>query len=279
MITNMSAYDALQRRITEIKEWMAKYKDKGEKMAAAIQSKQKILDQLEEEAELYAPPQLEKELTFQFPEIGKLEESVCRMNDVSFKYPSMDHMLLEHINLQIDCDSRVAMIGANGVGKSTLVKLITGALQPISGECIRNRQARIALFTQYHIDQLNLEQSAIEFLQQRFANDDELKDEKDKLQYVRRRLGRFNLTGNQHTQQMKYLSGGQKSRVAFCVATWSKPHFLIMDEPTNHLDMETIDTLITAIKKFEGGVLVISHDQHFFTTCCFAILGSDFRRN
>jgi len=147
------------------------------------------------------------------------------MSDVSFKYPSMDKMLLEHIDLQIDCDSRVGMIGANGVGKSTLVKLITGALQPISGDCIRNRQSRIALFTQYHIDQLNLEQSAVDFLLQRFANDDELKDEKDKLQQVRKRLGRFNLTGNQHTQQMKYLSGGQKSRVAFCVATWSKPHF------------------------------------------------------
>ena len=130
-------------------------------------------------------------------------------------------------------------------------------------QCQRNRQSRISLFTQYHMDQLNLEQSAVEFLCDKFSEEKEMKDKKDKTGYVRRRLGRFKLTGKQHTQKMKFLSGGQKSRVAFCCATWSKPHFLIMDEPTNHLDMETIDSLVNAIESFPGGVLVISHDQHF----------------
>merc|ERR1712244_164795 len=115
----------------------------------------------------------------------------------------------------------------------------------------------------YHMDQLNLEQSAVEFLCERFAEDEEMQKHKGKTGYARRRLGRFKLTGKQHTQKMKNLSGGQKSRVAFCVATWIKPHFLIMDEPTNHLDMETIDSLIEAIESFPGGVLVISHDQFF----------------
>merc|ERR1712154_159808 len=115
----------------------------------------------------------------------------------------------------------------------------------------------------YHMDQLNLEQSAVEFLCERFKDDKEMLLHKDKTGYARRRLGRFKLTGKQHTQKMKYLSGGQKSRVAFCVATWTKPHFLILDEPTNHLDMETIDSLIEAIESFPGGCLVISHDQHF----------------
>merc|ERR1712154_277278 len=115
----------------------------------------------------------------------------------------------------------------------------------------------------YHMDQLNLEQSAVEFLCERFAEDAEMLQHKDKTGYARRRLGRFKLTGKQHTQKMKFLSGGQKSRVAFCVATWTKPHFLILDEPTNHLDMETIDSLIEAIESFPGGCLVISHDQHF----------------
>merc|ERR1712207_11907 len=106
-------------------------------------------------------------------------------------------------------------------------------------------------------------QSAVEFLCERFKDDKEMVAQKDKTGYARRRLGRFKLTGKQHTQKMKYLSGGQKSRVAFCVATWIKPHFLIMDEPTNHLDMETIDSLMDAIENFPGGVLVISHDQYF----------------
>merc|ERR1712129_74868 len=218
---------------------------------------------LESKAELLCPAKADKMLKFEFPDVGQLEEYVCLMEDVDFKYPNMENMLLTNVNMVLDTDSRIGMIGANGVGKSTIVKLIMDKLEPINGECRCNRQARIALFTQYHMDQLNLEQSAIEFLCERFKDDKEMMAQKDKNGYARRRLGRFKLTGKQHTQKMKYLSGGQKSRVAFCVATWIKPHFLILDEPTNHLDMETIDSLIEAIESFPGGCLVISHDQHF----------------
>lgn len=232
-------------------------------MASAVKSKRKILEELESKAELLEPARKDKQLKFEFPDVGQLEEAVCIMEDVSFKYPGMEEMLLSNIDMILDTDSRIGMIGANGVGKSTIVKLIMGKLEPISGDCRNNRQARIALFTQYHMDQLNLEQSAVEFLCERFAKDKEMMAQNDKVGYARRRLGRFKLTGKQHTQKMKYLSGGQKSRVAFCVATWVKPHFLIMDEPTNHLDMETIDSLIDAIDNFPGGCLVISHDQHF----------------
>ena len=235
----------------------------GEKMAAQVHSKRKILEKLEDEAELLCPPNADKVLEFEFPDIGDLDDYICRMADISFKYPNMSEDLLSNITLQLDMDSRIGMIGANGVGKSTLVKLIMGQLEPNTGDCIRNRQAKISLFTQYHMDQLNLEQSAVEFICSKFADDEEMKKNKDKIQFARRKLGRFNLTGKQHTQKMKYLSGGQKSRVAFCIATWQQPHFLIMDEPTNHLDMETIDSLVSAIESFHGGVLVISHDQYF----------------
>lgn len=242
---------------------MNKFKDKGTNNAAAVASKRKILEEMEEDLERYQPPNAEKTLDFEFPDVGTLEDYICKMENVSFKYENMANNLLNNISFQVDMDSRIGMIGANGIGKSTLVKLMLGIIKPNSGDCQVNRQARIALFTQYHMDQLNLELSAVDFICQRFAEDEELKKEKDKEQYVRRRLGRFNLTGKQHTQQMKYLSGGQKSRVAFCVATWTKPHFLIMDEPTNHLDMETIDSLANAIEKFHGGVLIVSHDQYF----------------
>eukprot|EP01084_Bolivina_argentea_P059849 109331_1 len=233
LVEQVKSYEALAKEISQIKEWIAKYGQKSDKLAAAVKSKRKTLEELEEQAELLCPAKREKLLKFEFPDVGQLEEYVCSMENVSFKYPTMDKMLLTNISLQLDTDSRIGMIGANGVGKSTIVKLILNKLEPNQGECKCNRQARIALFTQYHIDQLNLEQSAVEFLCQRFANDSDMKQHKDKVGYVRRRLGRFKLTGKQHTQKMKYLSGGQKSRVAFCVATWIKPHFLIMDEPTN----------------------------------------------
>merc|ERR1719464_1905540 len=263
LVEQVTAYEAVAKEIKGIKEWIAKYKDKGQNMGAQVKSKRKILDDLESKAELLCPARADKLLKFEFPDVGQLEEYVCLMEDVCFKYPNMDNMLLSNVDMVLDTDSRVGMIGANGVGKSTIVKLIMDQLEPISGECRCNRQARIALFTQYHMDQLNLEQSAVEFLCERFANDSDMKAQKDKTGYARRRLGRFKLTGRQHTQKMKFLSGGQKSRVAFCVATWTKPHFLILDEPTNHLDIETIDSLIHAVRTFKGGVLLISHDQHF----------------
>eukprot|EP01083_Nonionella_stella_P009444 27209_1 len=263
LVEQVKSYEAIMKEITTIKEWIQKYGQKGQKLGAAVKSKRKILDELESRAELLEPARQAKVLRFEFPDVGQLENYVCLMENVSFKYPSQDEMLLTNIDMILDTDSRIGMIGANGVGKSTIVKLILNKLEPLEGECRCNRQARIALFTQYHIDQLNLEQSAVEFLCDRFKDDTDMKAHKDKTGYARRRLGRFKLTGKQHTQKMKYLSGGQKSRVAFCVATWIKPHFLIMDEPTNHLDMETIDSLIEAIESFPGGVLVISHDQHF----------------
>jgi len=263
MVGQIKDHDTLEKRIKELKEWMNKFKDKGTNNAAAVASKRKNLEDLEEELERIQPPNAEKSLTFEFPDVGELEGFIIKMINVTFKYDNMKNYLLENISFQVDMDSRIGMIGANGIGKSTLVKLMLGKLQPNEGSAEINRQARIALFTQYHMDQLNLEQNAIEFICQRFVNDEEMQKEKDKEQYVRRRLGRFNLTGKQHTQKMKYLSGGQKSRVAFCVATWTKPHFLIMDEPTNHLDMETIDSLAHAIETFHGGVLIVSHDQYF----------------
>ena len=285
MVEQVKDYESIKRNVEEIKAWIAKYKDKGENMAQQVKSKRKILERLEVEMEELKPPHGGKVLKFEFPDVGGIDDYICKMEEVNFKYPNMKEMLLQEIDLQlgmymymsiccnmvyycycifIDMDSRIGMIGPNGCGKTTLVKLIMQTLEPLSGECIVNRQCRIALFTQYHMDQLNLEQNAIQFLIDKFGQKDEaLKKIKDKTQYVRGRLGRFKLTGTHHTKKMKYLSGGEKSRVAFCAATWKKPHFLIMDEPTNHLDIETIDSLIEAIKSFPGGVLVISHDQFF----------------
>jgi len=272
----LKTYEAWQIDVRNIKEFIREFKDKGEKRQAQVQSKMKILEKLE--AEPPEPPKELKPMSFTFPEIGKIPQAVCRMEDVTFHYHKLaagEKPLLENICLQLDMDSRIGMLGANGIGKTTLVKLILGELEPIppeeledpdsdeEPEIFRNQQTRIALFTQHHMDQLNLEMSPVEFLLWKFREDEELKDNKGRVQYVRKRLGRYQLTGIQQTTKMKLLSGGQKSRVAFCVCTWTRPHFLIMDEPTNHLDIQIIDSLIEAINSFSGGVLVISHDQHF----------------
>lgn len=260
-----SQHEKLMVQIRHLREFIEKYKDCGpkqEKRGAQVKEKRAILAKLEAEC----PEEVteEKILKFEFPDIGMLEDKICEMKDISFSWdPEKLPPLLQNISLHLTEEDKIGMIGANGVGKTTLVKLIMNSIQPQSGDVHRNRQARIAIFTQHHVDQLDTELSAVEFIIKEFADDPDLKDNKDRVQTVRRRLGRFHITGQQQTQKIRYLSGGQKSRVAFAVATWRKPHFLIMDEPTNHLDIETIDSLIHAVRTFKGGVLLISHDQHF----------------
>lgn len=140
-------------------------------------------------------------------------------------------------------------------GKSTLIHLLVGKLQPIVGSVVRNNSARVAVFAQHHVDGLDLHRSSVAMMMSIFPGHNE--------QIFRRHLGCFGITGDLALQPIKNLSGGQKSRVAFAVVTWKKPHVIILDEPTNHLDLETIDALITAIQNFGGGLLFVSHDQNF----------------
>ena len=143
------------------------------------------------------------------------------------------------------------------IGKTTLIKLITGKYKPLRGVCRFNEHARAAFFTQHHVDQLNLEMSALQFLQSVHSDAKEYQ--------IRGILGRYGFDAQLAGQKISTLSGGQKSRVAFALLTWKDPHLIIMDEPTNHLDIETIEALINAIKLFQGAVVVISHDTHFIS--------------
>jgi len=130
-----------------------------------------------------------------------------------------------------------------------------GRFPPVSGSISRSSAVRISTFTQHHIDTLDMHLSPVDAMAKLFPGHPE--------EHFRRQLGGFGITGALATQEISSLSGGQKSRVAFAVVTWRKPHLIVMDEPTNHLDLETIEALIAAIKAFEGGVVVVSHDEHF----------------
>lgn len=130
----------------------------------------------------------------------------------------------------------------------------------ILGNIHVNGNARIATFAQHHMDKLKGNMSSLDFLMEMFP--------KNHPQIIRRHLGKFGVAGAMQTQLIGSLSGGQKSRVAFAMLMWEKPHLVIMDEPTNHLDLETVDALIGAIKGYGGSVLVVSHDQHFLASVC-----------
>mmetsp|Transcript_32864 Transcript_32864/g.94418 ORF Transcript_32864/g.94418 Transcript_32864/m.94418 type:complete len:768 (+) Transcript_32864:41-2344(+) len=202
-----------------------------------------------------------------FPDPGvcdSLGNALLRFDDASFGYGD-GPALFSGVSFSVDQSSRIAILGRNGAGKSTIIKLLLGKLKARAGLCQRHRGARIQYIAQHHLDELDGDSSPLKLALERFpgdgSNSHELK--------MRQHLGHFGLSGDVLPFQLiRTLSGGQKFRVSLALAMWEKPHLLIMDEPTNHLDMETIDALIKAINEFKGGVMVVSHDEHLIASCC-----------
>ncbi|KAG5724759.1 hypothetical protein E4T56_gene8093, partial [Termitomyces sp. T112] len=141
---------------------------------------------------------------------------------------------------------------------SCRIKILTGELNPINGHVTRNGRLRIGYFAQHHVETLTPTMTPVQFLASKFPGKTE--------QEYRSHLGNFQISGMTGMQMIGTLSGGQKSRVAFAVLSLQRPHVLLLDEPTNHLDIEGLDALMLALQKWNGGVIIISHDERFITT-------------
>ncbi|KAL6578858.1 ATP-binding cassette sub- F member 3 [Orobanche minor] len=192
---------------------------------------------------------------------------IISFSDASFGYPG-GPLLFKNLNFGIDLDSRVAsnclciythiaVVGPNGIGKSTILNLISGELQPTSGTVFRSAKVRIAVFNQHHVDGLDLTSNPLLYMMRCFPGVPEQK--------LRGHLGSLGITGNLALQPMYTLSGGQKSRVAFAKITFKKPHILLLDEPSNHLDLDAVEALIQGLVLYQGGVLMVSHDEHLIS--------------
>jgi len=264
------AFENQQKQLTAMKKHGKSGKQANEEIKSKMASKQAkatkgkkgsatIGD--EEDAQPVELLQKIKEYSvkFTFPEPTKLSPPVLGLHDVTFGYGG-DSILFKKINFGVDMDSRIAIVGPNGVGKSTLLKLLYGKLEPTDGERRIHRQLRIAWFDQHSNEALNQDLTPVDYLISKFQID---------YQAARKNLGMVGLATHAHTVKISNLSGGQKSRVALAELSLGAPDILILDEPTNNLDIESIHALAEGIENFGGGVLMVTHDERLIraTNC------------
>ena len=250
---NKRLHEAQTKKIEHMQEFINKFRYKA-KRANLVQSRIKQMNKMELVEEILEDPMS----IFVFPEPEKISPPVLRLDNADLGYDN--NIIIEKVNLNVDMTSRIALVGANGCGKTTLLKGLNGDINPISGLCFKHSKLRLSVFAQHHVDQLDLELSPLEQLQKYYPDTD--------INVIRSQLSSFGISGNVALRPNYLLSGGQKSRVALSLIVMNNPQIILMDEPTNHLDLDAINALSIALNSYDGGLLVVSHDQNFVERVC-----------
>ncbi|PUB12764.1 ABC-F family ATP-binding cassette domain-containing protein [Yoonia sediminilitoris] len=233
-----------------LQAFVDRFKAKASK-AKQAQSRVKMLEKMD----TIRAPEDAARTVFTFPEPEELSPPIIATEGAAVGYGN--NIVLHDLNLRIDQDDRIALLGRNGEGKSTLSKMLSDRLPVARGKMVTSNKLRIGFFAQHQVDELRVDETPLDHLFRERAHEGQAK--------LRARLASFGLGADQAETEVGRLSGGQKARLSLLLATLPAPHLLILDEPTNHLDIESREALVEALTAYTGAVILVSHDMHLLS--------------
>ena len=270
MELQQNSYIKQQDKIAHLQKFILRFKAKASK-AKQAQSRVKALDRMER----LAPVLASADFTFEFKEPANLPNPMLAMEDACFGYPPLDDapagtpptVIVRNVSKSVMAGQRIGILGANGQGKSTLVKTVARTLVPTSGVVTEGKGLSIGYFAQQELDVLRPLDNPLEHMV-RMAKEGLPAGQSGREQDLRTFLGTFNFSGDMVKQPVGTMSGGEKARLVLCMIVWQRPNLLLLDEPTNHLDLATREALAMALNEFEGTVMLVSHDRSLLRSVC-----------